>query len=86
MENIYDDYVDEMVRIAEGKEQGVPSDLSRNQYYPMPSHSAAVNLDKQVHRAVDNGTPIRAGSELHETAAYYTQTVLTDVPVGSDSC
>ena len=34
---------------------------------------------------MDNGATIRTGGELHETAAYYTPTVLTDVPVGSDS-
>ena len=34
---------------------------------------------------MDNGAKIRTGGNLHETAAYYEPTVLTDVPVGSDS-
>ena len=85
MEDIYDEFVDEMVRIAEGMEQGDPSSPADNQYYPMSSRSAAENLDKQVQRAVDKGATIRTGGELHETAAYYTPTVLTDVPVGSES-
>ncbi|MDK4232126.1 NAD-dependent succinate-semialdehyde dehydrogenase [Corynebacterium accolens] len=85
MEDIYDEFVDEMVRIAEGMKQADPTQPGENQYYPMSSRDAAENLDKQVKTAVDNGAKIRTGGNLHETAAYYEPTVLTDVPVGSDS-
>ena len=70
MEDIYDEFVDEMVRIAEGMKQADPTQPGENQYYPMSSREAAEN---------------RTGGNLHETAAYYEPTVLTDVPVGSDS-
>lgn len=85
MDDIYDEFVDEMVRIAESFTQGDPLSPGENEYYPMSSRQAAENLNEQVRRAVDAGANLRKGGQLLEKGAYFTPAVLTDVPVGSES-
>ncbi|AZA12179.1 Succinate-semialdehyde dehydrogenase [NADP(+)] 1 [Corynebacterium gerontici] len=85
MSDIYEEFVEEMVRIAESFTKGNPMEPGENEYYPMSSRQAAENLDEQVQRAVAAGANLRTGGELHENGAYFTPAVLTDVPVGSDS-
>ena len=41
MEDIYDQFVDEMVAIAEGYQKGDPSNPGENEYFPMSSRRAA---------------------------------------------
>ena len=84
MEDIYDQFVDEMVAIAEGYQKGDPSNPGENEYFPMSSRRAAEILDDQVKRAVAQGANLRTGGEMDETSAYYSPAVLTDLPVGSD--
>ena len=84
MEDIYDQFVDEMVAIAEGYTKGDPSNPGENEYFPMSSRRAAEILDDQVKRAVAQGANLRTGGEMDETSAYYSPAVLTDLPVGSD--
>ncbi|PAT08471.1 NAD-dependent succinate-semialdehyde dehydrogenase [Corynebacterium hadale] len=84
MEDIYDEFVDEMVKIAESYKKGDPSNPGENEYYPMSSRNAAELLDDQVKRAVKAGATLRTGGELDDTTAYYSPAVLTDLPVGSD--
>ena len=84
MEDIYDQFVDEMVAIAEGYKKGDPSNPGENEYFPMSSRRAAEILDDQVKRAVAQGANLRTGGEMDETSAYYSPAVLTDLPVGSD--
>lgn len=85
MSDIYDEFVDEMVRIAESFTEGNPLEPGENEYYPMSSRDAAEKLDEQVKKAVSAGANLRTGGELHEKGAYFTPAVLTDVPVGSES-
>jgi succinate-semialdehyde dehydrogenase/glutarate-semialdehyde dehydrogenase len=85
MEDIYDEFVDEMVRLAESFTQGDPSQSGDNEYYPMSSRGAAELLDEQVRRAVEAGAQLRTGGQLLDQGAYFTPAVLTDVPVGSES-
>lgn len=84
MEDIYDQFVDEMVAIAEGYKKGDPSNPGENEYFPMSSRRAAGILDDQVKRAVAQGANLRTGGEMDENSAYYSPAVLTDLPVGSD--
>lgn len=85
MEDIYDEFVDEMVKIAGSFTPGDPLLPGENEHYPMSSRRAAEILDDQVKRAVAAGARLRAGGQLLEQGAYFTPAVLTDVPVGSDS-
>lgn len=85
MDDIYDEFVDQMVRIAESFAQGDPLSPGKNEYYPMSSRNAAENLNEQVRRAVGAGAKLRTGGQLLEKGAYFTPAVLTDVPVGSES-
>lgn len=85
MADMYEEFVDEMVRIAESFTQGDPMQPGDNEYYPLSSLQAAERLHDQVKRAVAAGATLRTGGELHEEGAYFTPAVLTDVPVGSDS-
>ena len=84
MDDIYDQFVDEMVAIAEGFSKGDPANPGENEYFPMSSRQAAETLDDQVKRAVAQGATLRTGGEMDETSAYYSPAVLTDLPVGSD--
>lgn len=85
MEDIYDEFVDEMVKIAESFTLGDPLSPGQNEYYPMSSRGAAENLDDQVRRAVEAGATLRAGGQLLDQGAYFTPAVLIDVPVASES-
>lgn len=85
MEDIYDEFVDEMVGIAQSFTQGDPSEPGQNEFYPMSSRDAAENLDSQVKKALSAGAVLRTGGALSPQGAYYTPAVLTDVPVGSQS-
>ena len=85
MEDIYDDFVAEMVRIAESFDQGDPMNPQKGEYYPMSSRDAAETLDEQVKKAVEEGATLHTGGELAEGSAYYSPAVITGIPVGSES-
>ncbi|MEX3551245.1 NAD-dependent succinate-semialdehyde dehydrogenase [Corynebacterium sp. LK2537] len=85
LDDIYDDFVAEMVRIAKQYEPGDPLDGAEGKYYPLSSRAAAETLDQQVKEAVEAGATLHVGGELAEVGAYYSPAVLTDVPVGSES-
>ncbi|MCT1627951.1 NAD-dependent succinate-semialdehyde dehydrogenase [Corynebacterium sanguinis] len=85
MEDIYDDFVAEMVRIAESFDQGDPMNPQKGEYYPMSSRDAAETLDEQVKKAVADGATLHTGGELAEGSAYYSPAVITGIPVGSES-
>src|SRR5699024_6901916 len=46
---------------------------------------AAERLAKQIEKASSNGATVRAGGVLADAGAYYSPTVLTDIPMDSDS-
>ncbi len=85
MEDIYDDFVAAMVRIAEGFTQGDPANPGKGEYYPLSSRDAAEKLVQQVKLAVDAGATLHTGGELTGEGAYFTPAVITGIPVGSDS-
>ncbi|WP_040420815.1 NAD-dependent succinate-semialdehyde dehydrogenase [Corynebacterium timonense] len=85
MDDIYDDFVAAMVRIAESFTEGDPANPGKGEYYPLSSRGAAEKLHEQVQDAVKAGATLHTGGELTGEGAYFTPAVLTDVPVGSES-
>ncbi|AWB84422.1 NAD-dependent succinate-semialdehyde dehydrogenase [Corynebacterium liangguodongii] len=85
MEDIFEDFVAEMVRIAETFVAGDPANPQMGEYYPLSSRDAAETLDKQVKMAVEEGATLHTGGVLAEGSAYYSPAVVTGIPVGSES-
>ena len=85
MEDIYDEFVDELVKIASSYTEGDPLNPEEGKFYPMSSRDAAENLVQQLKIAVEEGAKIHAGGEVTGKGAYFTPAVITDIPVGSDS-
>lgn len=85
MEDIYDEFVDELVSLASKCEAGDPLNPEKGRYYPLSSRDAAENLAQQLKIAVSEGANLRVGGEVTGKGAYITPAVITDIPVGSDS-
>jgi succinate-semialdehyde dehydrogenase/glutarate-semialdehyde dehydrogenase len=86
MEDIYDEFVAELVKLGTGLTPGDQLDLQDGQYVPLSSRAAAETVDAQVRKAVEEGGRVLVGGELSEApAAYYSPTVLVDVPRDSES-
>ena len=85
MEDIYDEFVDELVKIASSYTEGDPLNPEEGKFYPMSSRDAAENLVQQLKIAVEEGAKIHVGGEVTGKGAYFTPSVITDIPVGSDS-
>ncbi|MBA4504234.1 aldehyde dehydrogenase family protein, partial [Corynebacterium sanguinis] len=81
----YDDFVAEMVRLAEAATPGDPMNPQKGDYFPLSSRDAAETLDEQVKRAVADGATLHTGGELTGDGAYFTPAVITGIPVGSES-
>ena len=80
MDDIYDEFVDELIQLAEGMKPGSPADESSKVYTPLSSRSAAEKLDKQIRQAVSDGATLHVGGELGDgDDAYYSPAVLTGV-------
>ena len=78
---IYDAFVAELVKHAANLRPGDPHDLKPGEYGPMSSRAAAETVAEQIDRAVAAGARVLSGGELAEgPAAYYSPTVLVDVP------
>lgn len=86
MDDIYDEFVAELVRLGTGLKPGDPADLGEDEYVPLSSRTAAETVNAQVQKAVSEGARVLVGGELSEgPAAYYSPTVLVDVPRDSES-
>lgn len=86
MDDIYDEFVAELVKLAEGLTPGDQLNLGEGEYVPMSTRTAAETVDAQVKKAVEEGARVLAGGVLAEgAAAYYAPTVLVDVPRDSES-
>ena len=86
MDDIYDEFVAELVRLATGLEPGDQLNLGEGQFAPLSSRAAAETVDAQVQQAVAAGGRVLAGGVLSEgPGAYYSPTVLVDVPRESES-
>lgn len=86
MADIYDEFVAELVKLAEGLTPGDQLNLGEGEYVPLSTRAAAETVNTQVQQAVSEGARVLAGGVLSEgPAAYYSPTVLVDVPRESDS-
>ena len=86
MDDIYDEFVAELEKLASGLKPGDQLDLGDNEYVPLSSRAAAENVDAQVKKAVAAGARLLAGGELAEApSAHYSPAVLVDVPRDSES-
>ncbi|MGR4010947.1 NAD-dependent succinate-semialdehyde dehydrogenase [Leucobacter sp. 1207-22] len=86
MDDIYDEFVAELKKLAAGLKPGDQLNLGEGEYAPLSSRAAAETVNEQVQRAVAAGATIEAGGVLSEgPSAYYSPTVLTGVPRDSDS-
>src|SRR5699024_4532845 len=86
MDDIYDDFVAELVRLGTGLKPGDPLNLGEDEYVPLSSRAAAETADAQVKKAVSEGARVLRGGELGEgPAAYYSPTGLVDVPRDAES-
>lgn len=85
MDDIYDEFVDELVRLAGEMTPGTPEDSSEKTYCPLSSREAAENLHSQLQDAVSEGANLRIGGELSDKGAYLSPAVITDIPRGSKS-
>ncbi|MEV7621178.1 aldehyde dehydrogenase family protein [Microbacterium sp. NPDC089321] len=86
MDDIYDEFVAELVKLAEGLEPGDQLDLRDGEFTPLSTRAAAETVDAQVKRAVSEGGRLLAGGVLSDgPGAYYSPAVLVDVPRDSAS-
>lgn len=86
MDDIYDEFVAELVSLASGLTPGDQLALEAGEYAPMSSRAAAETIHAQVQQAVAEGARVLAGGVLAEgPGAHYSPTVLVDVPRDSKS-
>jgi len=86
MADIYDEFVAELVKLADGLKPGDQMNLGEGEYVPLSTRSAAETVHDQVQRAVASGARVLAGGELSSgPGAHYSPTVLVDVPRDSAS-
>lgn len=86
MDDIYDEFVAELERLATGLEPGDPLDLADGQYTPLSTREAAEKVHSQVQQAVAEGAKLHVGGVLSDgPAAYYSPAVLTGVRPDSET-
>src|SRR5699024_6977124 len=84
MDDIYDEFVAELTKLAQELTPGNPADANRSEYAPLSSESAAENLMAQIEDARQAGATVHVGGNRPELPGYYVApTVLTDVPESS---
>jgi succinate-semialdehyde dehydrogenase/glutarate-semialdehyde dehydrogenase len=86
MADIYDEFVAELVKLAEGLQPGDQLNLGDGEYVPLSTRAAAETVHAQVQKAVSEGARLLAGGVLSEgPGAHYSPAVLVDVPRDSES-
>lgn len=84
MEDIYDEFVDELVKRVGHLVAGDPLKPDEGCFYPLSSENAAKTLLAQLDNAVQNGAKILVGGErLQRTGYFVSPAVLTDLAPGS---
>ncbi|WKD58379.1 Succinate semialdehyde dehydrogenase [NAD(P)+] Sad [Corynebacterium capitovis DSM 44611] len=84
MDTLYDDFVAELVKLAENMTPTTWDKHTEGTYTPLSSRSAAETLRTQLSDAVAAGANLRTGGELSDTGAYVSPAVITDIPRGSE--
>ena len=85
MDDIYDEFVAELVKIAGEMRPTTPKEFAEGTYCPLSSRGAAEQLDKQLKAAIEAGAKLHVGGELSDEGAYISPAVITDIPRGSES-
>lgn len=86
MEDIYDEFVDELVEYTKQLKPGDPQAPQGQRYYPLSSEQAADTLMSQLKNAVDSGAELLVGGERANMPGYYVSpAVLTNVGPKSDA-
>jgi succinate-semialdehyde dehydrogenase/glutarate-semialdehyde dehydrogenase len=86
MDDIYDEFVAELKKLATGLVPGDQLNLAEGEFTPLSSRVAAETVHAQVQKAVSEGATLEAGGVLSEgPGAYYSPAVLTGVPRDSES-
>lgn len=86
MDDIYDEFVAELKKLASGLVPGDQLDLADGAFAPMSSRTAAETVHAQVQKAVSEGATLEIGGVLSDgPGAHYSPAVLTGVPRGSES-
>ncbi|WP_336652262.1 MULTISPECIES: NAD-dependent succinate-semialdehyde dehydrogenase [unclassified Leucobacter] len=86
MDDIYDEFVAELAKLAEGLVPGDQLNLAEGEFAPLSTRAAAETVNAQVQKAIAEGATLVAGGVLSEApAAYYSPAVLTGVPRDSES-
>ncbi|MBL3685514.1 NAD-dependent succinate-semialdehyde dehydrogenase [Leucobacter zeae] len=86
MDDIYDEFVAELVKLAEGLQPGDQLNLGEGEYVPLSTRAAAETVHAQVQQAVSEGARLLAGGVLSDgPSAHYSPAVLVDVPRDSAS-
>lgn len=84
MDDIYDEFVAELAKLASELSPGNPSDANRNEYAPLSSEAAAVGLMAQIDEARQAGATVHTGGQRPDLPGYYVApTVMTDIPKDS---
>lgn len=85
MDDIYDEFVDEMVARVGQLTPDDPAADKENTFGPLTSQGAAEKLLAQLQRATEAGANLRVGGDRLDREGYYiAPTVMTDLPVASD--
>jgi succinate-semialdehyde dehydrogenase/glutarate-semialdehyde dehydrogenase len=86
MDDIYDEFVAELKKLAAGLAPGDQLNLAEGEFAPMSSRVAAETVHAQVQKAVSEGATLEAGGVLSDgPGAHYSPAVLTGVPRDSES-
>lgn len=85
-ENLYQEFVTEVVNYVASLEQGNPLRPHERTYYPLSSEAAAANLVHQIQHAVDQGATLHVGGDrLNSPGAWLRPAVITDVTKDMDA-
>ena len=80
MEDIFDDFVGELTKLATGLVPGDPAEEAEGTFAPLSTRGAAEALAAQVQDAVEKGATLHAGGVLHEgPGAFLAPTVLSGI-------
>ncbi|SJN26087.1 Succinate-semialdehyde dehydrogenase [NAD]; Succinate-semialdehyde dehydrogenase [NAD(P)+] [Micrococcus lylae] len=85
-EDIYDEFVAELVKLASAMKPGEPASEDETVYLPLSSRGAAETLAEQVAKAREQGATVHVGGELGDGAgALFSPAVITDVTKDMDA-
>lgn len=86
MEDIYDEFVAQLKKLADGLVPGDPLNLPEGAFGPLSSRAAAEQVNAQVQRAVAEGATLEVGGVLSGgEGAYFSPAVLTGISRDSAS-